>query len=55
MNKLMSLLRGEDGQTTVEYALIVTLVIALAIASITVINPPIGSLFNVVVDRLSAL
>ena len=47
--------RQEDGQTTVEYAVIIVMVIGLAVASIAVLNPPIGGLFTVVIDRLTAL
>jgi Flp pilus assembly pilin Flp len=55
LKNVLATWQAEEGQTTVEYALITTLVIGLAVVSIAVLNGPIGGIFSVVLDRLTAL
>lgn len=47
--------RREEGQTTVEYALVLVLVVAMAITCFVLLQPSIVGVANLVVDRLNAL
>jgi Flp pilus assembly pilin Flp len=47
--------RNEEGQTTVEYALIVTLVIGLAVVSLLGLENSVTAFFATAVDRLDAV
>jgi Flp pilus assembly pilin Flp len=46
-------LKREDGQTTVEYAVIVALVIALAVAAFAVLSPAVQSFMGKVGDAIA--
>lgn len=52
---LLRLWRDTEGQTTVEYALIATLVIGLAVISLLGFGPSINAMYSTVVDRLTAV
>jgi Flp pilus assembly pilin Flp len=47
--------QNEEGQTTVEYALIVTLVIGLAVVSLLGLQDSVTGFFTTAVDRLDAV
>jgi Flp pilus assembly pilin Flp len=47
--------RSEEGQTTVEYAVVLVLVIAMAISCFVLLQPAIDGVVGVVLDRLTAL
>jgi Flp pilus assembly pilin Flp len=47
--------RNADGQTTVEYAVVLVFVIGLAAASLTVLEPSIVSFFTTAADRLTTV
>ena len=48
----LSLLRREDGQTLVEYALILFLIAIVVVGALIALNGQISSTFNSVVDEL---
>jgi pilus assembly protein Flp/PilA len=52
INKLMSWLRREEGQTLVEYALIVGLVSIAAILVMITMGGAIGNVFSAITTRL---
>jgi Flp pilus assembly pilin Flp len=46
-------LKREDGQTTVEYAVVATLVIAMAIAAFALLNGAVGTFMTSIGTQLS--
>ena len=52
LNKVLSLLRRDEGQTLVEYALIVGLVSVAAITVMVTMGGEIGNLFTRITDEL---
>jgi Flp pilus assembly pilin Flp len=47
-------LRREEGQTTIEYAVVATLVIAMAVAAFALLNKAVGTFMTSIGDQLSS-
>jgi Flp pilus assembly pilin Flp len=52
---LQRILRSGEGQTTVEYAIIVTFVIVVAVTSFALLKPAILSFYGAIGDALSTV
>ena len=51
-NKLLSFLKSEDGPTAVEYAVMLSLIIAVCLAAITTIGQNASSVFSNVANSI---
>lgn len=51
-NKLLAVLRNENGQGMVEYALIIGLVAIVVIAVLVLLGPAISAKFQAIIDSL---
>ncbi len=48
-------LKGEDGQTTVEYAVVLVLVVVMAIAVFAVLSGGVTTVMNTITSKLNTL
>jgi Flp pilus assembly pilin Flp len=48
-------LKGEDGQTTVEYAVVLVLVVVMAIAVFAVLSGGVTTVMNTITSKLTGL
>ena len=53
--KLARLRRGEDGQGTTEYAILVGVLVVIAIIAITVFRPKLQELWDAIADGINSL
>ncbi len=53
MNTLLKLIRDEEGQTMVEYGLLIALISIAVIAVLVLLGPRIASFFQAVDDELA--
>ena len=53
--KARKLFRNESGQGTVEYAILVGVIVVIAIIAITLFRPKIEELWNVIADGINGL
>lgn len=52
-SRLQSLLRGEEGQDLLEYALLVSLIALVAVAAITLAGKNVNTIFNSIATVLA--
>jgi pilus assembly protein Flp/PilA len=52
-SRLQSLLRGEEGQDLLEYALLVSLIALVAVAAITLAGKNVNTIFNSIATALA--
>lgn len=48
-------LKGDEGQTTVEYAVVLVLVIAMALAAFTALSAGVSTFMGTIKDKLEAV
>ena len=53
MRKIMDFLKDENGQSLLEYGLIITLIAIVVIAALTILGPKVAALFNKVSSQVN--
>ena len=53
MNRLRALVRGDEGQDLLEYALLVALIALVAIAAVTAAGGSVSTIFTTIAGKLS--
>lgn len=53
MKKIMDFLKDENGQSLLEYGLIITLIAIVVIAALTILGPKVAALFNKVSSQVN--
>ncbi|SKA66260.1 pilus assembly protein Flp/PilA [Eubacterium uniforme] len=53
MKKMLDFLKDENGQSMLEYGLIITLIALVVIAALTILGPKVAALFNKVSGQVN--